>query len=158
MADAAAPTSTTVPPYAAFEHRDFRLYQGARFLATIGMQMQSVAVGWQVYALTNRPLDLGFVGLAQFLPAFALSLVTGHAADRLDRRRLILACYVAITGCSALLFVLAHLGSHGLIGIYAVLVLLGTARAFAGPASQAFMPNLVPVEHFGNAVAWSSSI
>ena len=159
MADAApASESPIVPPYAAFEHRDFRLYQSARFLATIGLQMQSVAVGWQVYAITNEPLDLGFVGLAQILPAVALSLITGHAADRFDRRRLILLCYLGIAACSAMLFAIGHSGTPSVIPIYVVLVAFGTARAFVGPASQAFMPSLVPPQHFGNAVAWSSSI
>ncbi len=66
---------------AAFGYRDFNLYGAARILAILGAQMQSVAVGWQVYALTGRPLDLAWVGLALFLPAVGLALVTGHAAD-----------------------------------------------------------------------------
>ncbi|HVO29552.1 MAG TPA: MFS transporter [bacterium] len=147
----------SIPPYAAFQHRDFRFYQSARFLATIGMQMVSVAVGWQVYAITGRALDLGYVGLAQFAPAFVLSLVTGSAADRFDRRRLIITCYLAIACCYALLFAHTHAPVGGVQGIYAVLVLLGIAEAFTGPAASAFMPSLVPVEHFTNAVAWSST-
>jgi MFS family permease len=156
MAD--VPATFVVPPLSAFQHRDFRFYQAARFLATVGLQMQSVAVGWQVYEITHNTLDLGFVGLAQFAPAFLLSLVTGHAADRFDRRRLVVGCYFGIALCEGLLFWLAHTGYSQVAGIYAVLVLLGATRAFTGPASQAFMPSLVPVEHFGNAVAWSSSI
>src|ERR1700677_5099490 len=89
---------------AAFAYRDFRLYQAARFLSTIANQMLSVAVGWQVYELTRRPFDLGLVGLVQFLPAIGLSLLTGNAADRLDRRRIVLVCYAALALTSGLLY------------------------------------------------------
>src|SRR5207248_2807123 len=106
MADGS--TATVVPPYAAFQHRDFRRYQVARFLSTIGMQMQSVAVGWQIYAVTGRKLDIGLAGLAQFLPMFLLSLAAGHVADRVERKRHIARCYIAIAGCDAMLFLLAH--------------------------------------------------
>ena len=68
----------------AFSHPNFVFYQGARFFIILALEMQSVAVGWQVYEITNRPLDLGYVGLAQFLPGFVLFLFAGHAADRFD--------------------------------------------------------------------------
>ena len=152
------PTTPPVSARAAFGHRDFRLYQVARLLSVIGTQMQSVAVAWQIYALTHRPLDLGFVGLAQFVPAFGLSLVTGHAADRFDRRRIVMACNVAVALCSLSLLGLSLSGRPSVLPIYVVLVLLGSARAFSGPAGQALMPSLVPPEHFSSAVAWSSSI
>ena len=82
-----APSSTTQPAanpfpssstFAAFRHRDYRLYQVARFLVIIGLEMQSVAVAWQVYEITRRPLDLGYVGLVQFMPGILLSLIVGH--------------------------------------------------------------------------------
>jgi hypothetical protein len=76
------PTPPRVPWRAAFAYRDFNCFQGARTCVMLGVQMQSVAVGWQIYAATGRPLDLAWVGLAQFLPAAGLSLVTGHAADQ----------------------------------------------------------------------------
>ncbi len=151
-------TDATVSPRAAFGHRDFRLYQLARFLSVIGTQMQSVAVAWQIYEITHRPLDLGYVGLAQFVPAFGLSLVTGHAADRFDRRRIVMACNVAVAVCSLLLLAFSWSRTTTVAPIYVVLVLLGTARAFSGPAGQALMPSLVPPAHFASAVAWSSSI
>src|SRR5580765_1411849 len=84
-----------VHPRAAFRHRDFRLSLGASVASVLGMQMQSVAIGWQVYDLTHRPLDLGFVGLAQFVPAISLSLVAGQTADRYDRRSIIRLCQLA---------------------------------------------------------------
>jgi MFS family permease len=141
----------------AFAFREFRLFMGARILSILASQMQSVAVGWQVYETSHRALDLGYVGLAQFLPAAGLSLVTGHVADRVDRRRVVMACHVALAVCSALLYFVSRAGAHDVWLIYAVLVLVGTARAFMGPASQALLPHLVPTEEFGSAVAWGSS-
>jgi MFS family permease len=147
-----------VAPRAAFQYRDFRLYQSARFLSVVGTQMQSVAVAWQVYAITHRPFDLGLVGLAQFVPAFGLSLAAGHLADVVERKRIVLTCYLGIALCSMLLLALSRSGSTSVLPIYGVLVLFGVARAFSAPAGQALMPSLVKKEHFANAVAWGSSI
>jgi MFS family permease len=141
---------------AALRHPDFRRYQAGRFAALIGTQMQGVAVGWQVYVLTGRALDLGLVGLAQFLPALLLWPLTGHAADRFERRSLLIACHGLLALCAGLLFALARL-ELGVAAIYAVLVLVGVARAFAGPAGQALLPNLVPREHVPSAIGWGSS-
>jgi MFS family permease len=146
-----------VRPGAAFQHRDFRFFQLARLFGTLGFQMQGVAVGWQVYAITDQPIHLGYVGLAQFLPAMGFALLTGHAADRFDRRRVLLVCHLVLLGCSAALTWLARLESPEVWPIYVVLVAVGSARAFAGPAGQALLPNLVPPETFSNAVAWSST-
>jgi MFS family permease len=142
--------------WAAFTHREFNLFQGARLLAVLGTQIQSVAIGWQVYALTKRPMDLAWVGLAQFVPAACLSIVTGHVADRVERPRIMMTCYAAMTGLMIALAAFAHVGA-GVGPIYVVLVGTGIARAFLGPASQSLMPLLVPTEHFANAVTWSSS-
>jgi MFS family permease len=148
--------ASRVPWLSAFEHREFNLFLGARLLAVLGTQMQSVAIGWQVYSLTKRPLDLAWVGLAQFLPAACLSIVTGHVADRFDRGRIMMTCYAAMAGLMLALAALAHAGA-GVWPIYAVLVGAGITRAFLGPASQSLVPKLVPPEHFANAVTWSSS-
>ncbi|MFN4283740.1 MAG: MFS transporter [Alphaproteobacteria bacterium] len=141
---------------AAFRYADFRHYWISRFVTSIAVQMQVVAIGWQVYEITRDPLQLGFVGLAEFMPALVLGLVTGAVADRVDRRMILVLCY-AIEGLCALSFFL--LSWHGVTAVwpmFVVLVALGIARAFAQPAAGALMPNLVPREHFGNAVAWSS--
>jgi MFS family permease len=130
----------------------------ASVASTLAMQMQSVAIGWQVYDLTHRPLDLGFVGLAQFLPAILLSLVAGQTADRYDRRGIIRVCQLAQFACSLLLFAEAHFASPSIGTVYALLVLVGIARAFQAPASQALLPHLVPAEDFSNAVTWSHSV
>jgi MFS family permease len=142
----------------AFQYPSFRLFQIARFLTITASEMQSVAIGWQIYDITHRPLDLGLVGLAQFLPPFLLFLFAGHAADRFQRKRIIMICYGAFALCSALLFMIATREVRSVAPIYAVLLLVGVVRAFNGPAGQAFMPLLVPEEHFPNAVAWGSSI
>ena len=98
----------------AFTYPDFSLYQLARFLIVAGLEMQSVAVGWQIYEITKRPLDLGLVGLAQFSPGILLFLVTGHAADAFNRRKLLMTCYAGFGVCSALLLFYALSGyAHG---------------------------------------------
>ncbi|MGA2136051.1 MAG: MFS transporter [Bryobacteraceae bacterium] len=147
-----------MPARAAFRHPNFRRYLGARVLTVNANEMQAVAVAWQVYGLTHRPLDLGLVGLAQFLPAILLFLVAGQAADRFPRQRILEACYGSFALCSVLLFSLSLHGITSILPIYAVLLLNGTVRAFNGPAGQAFTPLLVPAEDFPNAVAWNSSI
>jgi MFS family permease len=144
-------------PRAAFQYRDFRLYQAARLLSTIANQMLSVAVGWQVYELTRRPFDLGLVGLVQFLPAIGLSLLTGNAADRFDRRKIVMICYAALAVTSALLYVSTRAGT-ATWPIYSTMMLFATARAFLNPAGQALVPDIVPAEDFASAVAWGSSV
>src|SRR5438309_2596321 len=106
---------------AAFRHVDFTLYELSRFFVVAAMEMLSVAVGWQIYEITRRPLDLGLVGLAQFLPNVLLFLVAGHAADRYSRKSLLLACNMAFALCAGLLMELSHSGISGVKGIYAIL-------------------------------------
>ncbi len=144
-------------PWAAFRHRDYRLLQSARIAQILGIQMQSVAVGLQVNALTHNAFDLGMVGLMQFLPFLALSLVAGHVADRFDRRLVLAACHGSIALISGALMLNARAGGTSVAPIYAMLLLFGVARVFAGPAGQALLPSIVGKEDFGNAVAWSST-
>jgi MFS family permease len=141
----------------AFTHPNFVRYQFARFFVVLALEMQSVAVGWQIYEITKSPLDLGLVGLAQFLPGILLFLVSGHAADRHDRRNLLICCYVGFAACSSMLFLTAFWGVRTVLPIYAVLILIGVVRSLNGPASRALLPQLVPEEHFQNAVAWNGS-
>jgi len=144
-------------PHAALRYRDFRLFQVARLTSVLSSEMMAVAVAWQVYSITHRALSLGYVGLAQFLPSFALFLAAGHAVDRFDRRRLLQVVqfsYALIIG--GLLLYTLH-GSQAVGPIYAILVVQGVARALGAPAGQAFMPELVPEHHFANAVTWGSS-
>ena len=141
----------------AFTHPNFVAYTLARFFVVLSLEMQSVAVGWQVYEITKRPLDLGYVGLAQFAPGFLLFLFAGHAADLFDRRKLLMACYAGYGLCSALLLAISWRALHSGHLIYAVLALVGVCRSFSFPVSRAILPHLVPEEHFSNAVAWNAS-
>jgi MFS family permease len=141
----------------AFTHPDFVLFEIARFLIVTAVEMQAVAVGWQVYDITKRALDLGLVGLAQFLPGILLFLVSGHASDRFDRRKVLGACYAGYALCSGLLLALAVRSTHAVLPIYLVLILLGVVRSFNGTASRSILPQLVPEEHFSNAVAWNAT-
>jgi MFS family permease len=142
----------------AFSYPDFALYQVARLFTVMATEMQSVAVGWQVYEITKRPLDLGYVGLAQFLPTIILFLAAGHAADRFNRRNIVTLCYAGLALSSALLLLLTLRGVHSVHAIYAVLVLVGVVRSFNGAAGQSMVPQLVPEEHFPNAVAWAQTV
>jgi MFS family permease len=141
-----------------FASRDFRRYQLARVAVILGAEAQSVAVAWQVYSITHRALDLGYTGLALFLPGLLFLLPAGHVADRFDRRRIILVCYSLQVVCTAALLALTRMGLHSVLPIYAVLFLIGTGRAFSGPASSALIPHLVPEKHFVNAVTWGGAI
>jgi MFS family permease len=142
----------------AFAFRDFRRYQLARVTAILGAEAQSVAVAWQVYSITHRALDLGYTGLALFLPGLLFLLPAGHVADRFDRRQVILVCYSLQVLCTTALLLLTRAGLHSVYPIYAVLFLVGTGRAFSGPASSALIPHLVPEQHFVNAVTWGGAI
>lgn len=146
----------------AFRSRNFRLYQTARLMAVIGAEAQSVAVAWQVYQLTHSALKLGLTGLALFLPGLLLMLAAGHAADRFDRRKIILLCYGLQAVCTAVLLWLSFstwaLANGRVWPIYTVLVGIGIGRAFSGPASSALLPSLVPKDHFVNAVTWGATV
>ena len=147
---------------AAFRSRDFRLYQSARLMVILGAEAQSVAVAWQVYQITHSALDLGLTGLALFLPGLFFMLAAGHAADRYDKRKIILCCYGLQAVCTAVLLWLS-LSDWALRGgrvwpIYAVLVGIGLGRAFSGPAASAMLPSLVPKDHFVNAVTWGATV
>jgi MFS family permease len=141
----------------AFRYPNFRFFMTARFLSIVSSEMISVAVGWQIYGLTHRPLDLGLVGLAQFAPGFLLFLLAGHTADRVPRKSILRTCYACFAISSATLLALSLHGLKAVWPIYAVLLGNGAVRAFNGPAGQAFLPQLVKPEHFPNAVTWGSS-
>ena len=143
---------------AAFTHPGFVLFQVARFLIVSAVEMQAVAVGWQVYEITKRPLDLGYVGLAQFLPGILLFPISGHASDHFERSKVLSVCYAGYAVCFALLLWLTERGVPSMRAIYVVLVLIGIVRSFNATASRSILPQLVPQKHFPNAVAWNASI
>jgi len=142
----------------AFTHPAFVLFQIARFLIVAAVEMQAVAVGWQVYEITKRPLDLGYVGLAQFLPGILLFPISGHASDRFERRNVLSACYAGYALCFGLLLALTQRQLHSVHAIYVVLILIGVVRSFNGTASRSILTQLVSEKHFPNAVAWNASI
>ena len=154
-------TSASPPPrrgFEAFAYRDFRRYQMARVAVILGAEAQAVAVAWQVYSLTHRAIDLGYTGLALFLPALLFLLPAGHVADRFDRRRVILICYSLQLFCTGALALLAWHHTQNIFAIYAVLFIIGVGRTFSGPASSALIPHLVPEMHFVNAVTWGGAV
>ncbi|HLK05975.1 MAG TPA: MFS transporter [Candidatus Acidoferrum sp.] len=151
-------TNATNDSRAAFRYPAFTVFQIARCLVVLALEMQAVAVGWQVYEITKRPLDLGLVGLAQFLPGIVLFLAAGHVADVFDRRRVLITCEAGFGLCFLLLLLLTGYRVQSVAAIYVVLVLLGVVRSFSGPASRAILPHLVPEAHFQNSVAWASGI
>ncbi|HTZ56601.1 MAG TPA: MFS transporter [Acidobacteriaceae bacterium] len=143
---------------AAFAYRDFRLYQLARVMVIMGAEAQAVAVAWQVYEITHRAIDLGYTGLVLFLPGLLFLLPAGHVADRYDRRQVILVCYTVQILCTLALLTFALQRLHRVGPIFAVLFLIGTGRAFSGPASSALLPHLVASEHFVNAITWGATV
>ena len=143
-------------PFAAFKFRDYRLFTIGRLVLFVGSQMQTVAIGWELYERTNSAIALGGVGLAQVLPMIVLTLIAGDVADRRDRKVTMLLSVMLLAFCSLALGVLSY--TQGAIFlIYACLVLTGVARAFLKPASDALMWQLIPVSAFTNAATWNSS-
>lgn len=143
--------------FAVLRNRNFSFYLAARILGTLAVQMQSVAIGWQVYQMTGSLFDLGLIGLAQFAPFLVLILLAGHVADRYDRRVIIMLCLATQLLCCLLLLAFTWSGAQVVWPVFAILVLFGSARAFMMPATQAVLRNMVPLESFGQAVAMSSS-
>ncbi len=140
-----------------FRFPDFRRFFGARVSTGLAMQVHNVGVGWLVYERTGSALALGFVGLAAFLPALLLALVSGAVADRYDRRRIVSICWAMIAVGELGLLYCAVTPSLPIWPIYGFTVLVGTCRAFANPATQALLPNLVPRSHFAAAVSFNAS-
>ena len=145
------------PTGAVLRQRKFARFLGARLLATLAAQIQSVAVGWQIYAITRDPLDLGLIGLSQFLPFVVLILPAGQIADHYDRPKVLSCCYFAETLCAVLLLWFTIQGVTVAWPVFAAMVVLGCARAFSMPSGQALLPNLVTHADFSRAVALNSS-
>lgn len=143
--------------WAAFQNASFMKYWFSRLASGFAVQIQTVAVGWQVYDMTRDPLDLGLVGLSQFLPALLLVLVTGAVADRYRRRTIMAVCLGLEAVCAAALLFFSATGMDDVWLIFLILAGFGTARAFYGPAQQSLLPNIVPTEMLGNAIALSST-
>lgn len=142
--------------YSALRVPEFRRYLGGNLLALLGSQMQTVAVGWELYERTGEPLDLGLVGLVQVIPVVALALPAGQIVDRMDRRSVILAATCVLLACSLALATVSWTGA-GVGWVYLCLLVNGVARAFLQPAKSSLVPMIVPRTRFTNAVTWSTS-
>src|SRR5262245_54646290 len=142
-------------PYAVLRNRDFLLYLTARFIASLGQQMLTVAVGWELYERTHSALALGLVGLTQMGPMILFTLPAGHVADNFNRKQIILWTTFVIALASLGLTLISALHA-GVFWIYFCLFAAGTARTFLWPASSAFLPHLVSRQQFSRAVTWNS--
>jgi len=142
-------------PYDVLRNRDLLLYLTGRFVASLGQQMLTVAVGWELYERTNSALALGLVGLTQMLPMVLFTLPAGHVADNHDRKRIILITTFVI-GLASVGLTLISSRKADVFWIYFCLFAAGTARTFLWPASAAFLPHLVSRQQFSKAVTWSS--
>jgi MFS family permease len=142
-------------PYSVLRNRDFLLYLIGRFIASLGQQMLTVAVGWELYERTGSALPLGLVGLTQMVPMVVLTLPAGHMADNYDRKRIVLLMMLIVVLASAGLTLISTLRAD-VFWIYVCLFIAGAARTFLWPASAAFMPQLVSRRNFPKAVTWNS--
>ncbi len=147
---AASPTRLT-------HHRSFVLFWCARTSTNGAYMMQGVAVGWQIYDLTNNPLDLGLVGLIQFIPLVAMSIIAGQVLDLFDRRVIAGVCQVGKALAALSLAVGTAQGWLGREAMFAILFLSGTARAFEIPTMHALLPGIVPTTLLPRAIAASAS-
>src|SRR2546421_661062 len=137
--------------------RDFALFLTGRFCNVLAAYMQWVAIGWYLYDLTRDPMTLGWAGLASFVPIALLTLPAGDLADRVDRRLLLFVAHLIQAVAAALLLVLVALHTTVTWPFYGALLISGSTRALAGPASKSLAPLLVPREQFAQSVAWSTS-
>jgi MFS family permease len=139
------------------KHPAFQRFWCTRIFSSLSFQMLAVAMGWHIYALTHSAFALGLVGLAQFLPMFALTLVVGHVADTFDRRRIAAVCQ-GLESVAALIFAIGTFG--GWISapmIYALAACVGASRAFESPAVASLLPAVVPRGQLPKATAWATS-
>jgi MFS family permease len=135
----------------------FAKFWVSRILSSTSFQMLSVAIGWQMYALTHDAFSLGLVGLAQFLPMVLLTLVVGHVADRFDRRKIVFLCQIIEGGIAAILLFGNLNGWLGREQILLAAAIIGSCRAFEGPSFSALLPQLVPKAIIQQAISWSTS-
>jgi MFS family permease len=142
--------------YAALRLRDYRHLLAGGMLASIGLEVVALTVGWELYQRTGNPADLGYTGLAQFLPVLLLALPAGQAADRFSRKGIYQVAQSSMIAVSVGLATLS-LGQGPVWLIFVLLVLAGISRAFSMPSRAALVPQLVPLEVLSNAVTWNST-
>ena len=145
-------------PYRVLRHRDYRSFWLANLISLIGSQMQVTALHWHVYLLTRSPLFLGLVGLTRAVPVLVFSLWGGVLADRTDRRRLMLATQVAMTGVAGSLALFTHAKRETVLLLFVLNALGAAASAFDGPARQALVPRLVPRDELQAALVLNLTV
>lgn len=149
-------------PFSSFNNKEFIWYLLARFGLIFGAQMQHTVVGWQIKELTNDPLSLGLIGLAEVIPFLATAPFAGHISDIIDRKKILLVSTIGMILSSALLFWFVidkrMIELFGTIPIYSVIFITGVARGFIGPSYFALLPQIVPRELISNATTWSSTV
>jgi MFS family permease len=150
-------------PFAALRIPEFSLFLSARFLLTLGIEMQSAIVGWQIYSITKSYMDLGYIGLTEIIPYILVSFFSGHIADIVSRKRIILIATTTL-GISAAMLAWFSSDLSGRIyhwgtgPIFLIIALTGVIRGFLGPALSAFLAQLVPRSHYSNAATWNSTV
>jgi len=147
-----------VDPYAALRSPNYRRFAFGFLFSSAGLQMLATAVGWEIYERTQDPMALGWVGVARALPVILFALPAGQVIDRFDRRWVLVITQIAMGIGAAMLAVASHRGDSPLFLMYALLVLMGCARAFNGPSRATLLPLIVAPGAFPNAVAWNSSV
>lgn len=154
-------------PYAALRIRDFSLYMAARFCLTLGVQIQAVVVGIQIYKITpgqtaDKALAMGYIGLAEAIPFILLAIFAGHVADIVRRKRVIQFSTGFLLLCSWALFYVSSdktlLTSLGTFPIYGIIFCTGIARGFQGPVFPAYLSQLVPRTLYANAATWNGNV
>jgi MFS family permease len=150
-------TDTTGPPRSAFSYRAFTMFWIGRIVSILSFQMLVVAIGWQLYVLTGSALDLGLLGIAQFVPMFVLTPLVGHVADRYDNRLVLLVCQLGEAAAAAMLAAGTVMGWLDPLMIYVIVALVGAGRAFEIPTMVAIIPALVPRPVVPSATAWFAS-
>ncbi len=141
----------------AFGYRAFTMFLVGRIVSILSFQMLVVAIGWQLYVMTDRPLDLGLLGVAQFVPMLLLTPIVGHVADRYDPRTILVLCQLGEAFAAAILMIGTLMGWLDPLTIYVIMALVGAGRAFEIPTMVAIIPALVPRPVVPVATAWFAS-
>src|SRR6476660_4811678 len=150
--------STTASSTGLLQQRPFVLFWLARLASTMGYQMLTLTIGWQIYEITNSAFDLGLVGLIQFVPAVVFTLLIGHAADRYDRRLIVRAAHCIYALAASMIMIALLTNTLGRDLLFAAVFIIGCARAFEMPTAHALAPTLVPSSLISRAVAaWTSA-
>jgi MFS family permease len=150
-------------PFAALRIKEFLFFLNTRFFLTLAIQMQSVIVSWQIYEITHDKLALGLIGLAEAIPFITISFFSGHIADIVSRKLIIMiSVSLLILSTSALLYFSLDtsivIKTYGTLPIYLVFCFIGIVRGFISAAFPAFMSQIVPREHYANSATWNSSV